>query len=454
MGILQSMRHGFSAPSRADAGRSQDHADDAEAVDSAEGRAIAERQALFNGTLDEVADLVAQLGRMSPMVEKLRQPMADEFETYRRAHSELAYLKSHNANLERLLVESRSAESNLQEAVTGQEQQVAQTRLENEQLRMSAEAATLDLINQREALARANLSAKELTDTLQSSNLRCSQLEEDGSTLRSQVDQGAERRRELDAIVARVRQDALLASEESSTLRRKVEELAEQLARAARSEGQAQAEATKERERSLLHRAEAERAETDLAAMAHKMDEQASVARQEITALSTRLETTNARSGKLDRMLGELNAKLLDSAGQRRAAEGRASDLQLALDRAREKGEHLERAVTEHRTGQEALDRARLTALERGDQLALSLRTQEIALQRSEQRFALLQDKHASLSAEMEQLRRSQDDERIRLEGELKRAEAELNLWRSGPSKSSSRAMILENDGEPLSQTG
>ena len=454
MGILQSMRHGFATATRDDAGGSQGRTSDSGVVQTGEAQAIAQRQDRFVGTMDEIAALAAEFSRLAPLVEQLRQPMSDEFESYRRAHSEIAYLQSHTANIDGLLCESRASESALRQSAVAQEEITAQARLENEQLRLSSEAATLEIIQQRDALSRANASAKELAESLQSASVRSKQLEEDGSTLRAQIDQAAERRRELDSIVARVRQEALLSSEESATLRRKVEELAEQLARAARSEGQAQSEATKERERALNHRAEAERAQTDLAAMAQKMDEQASVARQEIAGLATRLETLTARSGKLDRIVSELNAKLGDGAAERRAAEGRASDLQLALDRTHERAEHLEKTVAEQRSGQETLDRARLAALERGDQLALSLRTQEIALQRSDQRLAMLQDKHTATAAEMEQLRRTHDDERSRLTSEMKRLEAELNLLRSKPAKSGGAKLASDEEVAAFSGVG
>ena len=132
MGVLQSMRQSLNAPYRRDAA-SAGTGEDEDLLRSDEARAVVERQTAFVIAVEEMSALVSQISQLSPLIQKLRDPLTQEFEAHRRAHSDLVFAKVRGAKVEDLLAQSRASETDLQEARSADERLIEQGRLEGDQ---------------------------------------------------------------------------------------------------------------------------------------------------------------------------------------------------------------------------------------------------------------------------------------------------------------------------------
>ena len=389
---------------------------------------IGARQELVSADLAAVAQLVTQLQHLGPMVQRVREPLKVEFDAFRRDHVALVEAKGQVETLlasVRTLRESEQAlGARLKEAVKAS----GKDHAEIEELRKALSHAIADGSRTREALAGAMASGEDLKASLHEAESGVRRLQEDTGALRLRVDQGAERRRELDALAARSRQDAELAEAENASLRHRIDEVADQFARVTRQEAQAQADLSAERERATAQLAEAERGQRDAVAHAQAFEAQLAAARASGASLATRMEASLARGVKLEQLCMELSTKANDAISYRHALEGAAGDEKKGLDRALERIEQLERVVAEQKSSHTALDRARLTALERGDQLASALQAQEGALMRAEERSELLEASLKELALDEETMRSAHEDQTRQVSGELRRLETEIEL--------------------------
>ena len=428
MRLLHSLRGGRDGAVAAEASSYAEAPRAAETEPFAGTQVIGARQERLGADLAEVVQLVGRLQQLSPMVERLQEPLAAEFEAHRRDHSELLSLKVHSNTLGASVKALRETEQALGRQLSDASKANEAAREELDELRRGLHAALAEKGRLQEELARTQDGAEDLRHALAATAASARQLEEDVTALRGRLSQSGDRRRELDALTARARQDADLAEAENTSLRHRVDDLADQLSRLARAEAQAQAEVSSERERAAAVVAEAERVQREASAQAQAFEAQLAAARTQASGLSTRVEAGAARNAKLERLCVELSAKANDAISLRQTLEGAAGDSQTALERAMERIEALERGAAEAKSTQLTLDRARLTALERGDQLAAMVQSQEALLARADGRVRLLEESVQTIAAEEEALRRSHEDETARLTSEVRRLETDVHI--------------------------
>jgi len=409
-------------PARAEALEAEQHASTHD---------LGARQEVLSSTLEEIARLADHLKRLEPMVGELRAPLASEMAAHKREHSELITVRAVLEQTSERLTDVQERERMLLGNLA-----VVETQLENAQAAHHAkdvllEDTTLQIDRLCNALQEAEAKAVNTSEALRDSNLRLAELQEDASVLRRQAQEDDEGRREVDMLLAKANQNMLLLEEETANLRRRSAQSTNDAARFARGEQEALAQLQQERNRIAPMQAQMESAQAEVLALTRAMAEQSDAACAGIAELHTRLETAVVRGNRLEALNADLSRKLSDAGTQQRTAGRRANEGLVAVERATERVKVLEEEVAQHRAANAAVERARLVALERADQLGKLLQTHEVAMRRGEERVRELQTKLDGLIADTELTRRAADQRLSDATVEIERLRAETAITES-----------------------
>ena len=390
--------------------------------------AIGERQERLVGALEATQQLSGQLAALEKMLGDLREPLNDEFSSYRRDHAELVVARASTTKLAEALEESRTRQADASERLERTEQDWRESDAARLRAERQLESVEIEFGRLREEAKQLEVRGEALGADLRTARLQIKQLEEDAATLRDQQVQDEERRREMDSLLAHASQEALLLEEEAARLRRRAEQTGTELARVLRSEEAAQVQLEAERSRALALQATAERAQTEAQGLARQLEERAEAFRAETAALAGRLETASARASKLETLNADLSGRHSEAVAGQRQAERRLAETHTGVDRSNERLQRLEQELAEQRAGQAATERARLAAVERAEQLARTLQAHETTVRRAEERLRDQQARLEASAAEGEQRRREHEEETTRQAAEVHRLRTELAL--------------------------
>ena len=409
-----------------------ERAEGAQADLQAATAALGSRQEVLGSTLDEIGRLAGHLKRLDQMVAGLRDPLEQELTAHRHELGELITLRALLEQTAERLQHAREGERGLAARVANLEIALETAQAERHSGHSALQDAQFEIDGLRTALAETEARGEGHALALRDATLRARQLEEDVAFLRKQGQEDDSFRREIDALLTRSSQEALLLEEEAATLRRRLEQATAEAFRLTNVEADLQAQVAQERGRAMTLQASHERAQTELLQLRSQAEEQAASARAEIAALGARLETSGVRANRLEGLNADLARRLSEATSKHRLDERRVNEVQTAGERTAERVAAVEEELAAQRNANAALDRARLTALERADQLAKLLQSHEVTMRRAEERLREMQVKLEAGAADQEVLRRSSEQASADASAEIERLRAELEIAKAG----------------------
>ena len=128
----------------------------------------------------------------------------------------------------------------------------------------------------------------------------------------------------------------------------------------------------------------------------------------------------------------DLAKRVSEATAKHRSDERRVSEVQTSGERTAERALALEEELAAQRGANATLERARLTALERAEQLGKLLQSHELTMRRAEERLRALQIKLDASTAEQAALRQSGEQAAACASSEIERLRAELAMAEAG----------------------
>ncbi|MDB5456823.1 MAG: hypothetical protein JWP92_2408, partial [Caulobacter sp.] len=391
-------------------------------------QAIGVRYETIHGGLDSISRVVEHLRAIEPLLNEIREPVAEEFEARRAEHAELIALRASFEQTARLLSASQSEARELAARLTSTDTALAESDAQRQHQENTLEDNALEIDRLRNGLLQAELRVGSLDAALRDASSRAEHLAQDCDTLRAQTQDIDARRSEAEAALARANQENALLGEETATVKKRLDQAGSDVARLTRAETELEAQIAAERAKLLSIENAAMAAQTESARAQRGLESQVEAARAELSALQARLETAVGRADKLEELNGHISHKLNESTAQQQAVERRAGDLNLSLERALERIRLLEEEAENLRQRHAGVDTARAAAIERADQLAKTVVTHEKALKRAEERAAQLRARFETLQASQDLARQEYEDKVAEMQSEIERARSEAAL--------------------------
>ncbi len=405
-----------------------DRAEVAQADQQKVTKALGARQERLGGTLDEIGRLASHLKHLDEMVAELRSPLDEEMVAHRHELGELITTRALLDQTAERLQNSRDGERSLAARVAGLELALEGAQADRHARDSALQDVGLEVDRLRNALTETDARAESSTLALRDANLRMRQLDEDLAFMRKQSQEDDSFRREIDALLARASQESLLLEEEAGTLRRRLEQATSEAFRLSNVESELQSQLANERARLIALQAATERAQGELLQLRGQAEEQSAASRSEIAALSTRLETSGARANRLETLNADLARRLSEATSKHRSDERRVSEVHTAGERTAERAAAVEEELATQRNANAALERARLAALERADQLGKLLQSHEQTMRRAEERLRDMQIKLDAGAAEHDALRKAGEQASADAATEVERLRADLAI--------------------------
>lgn len=409
-----------------------DRAEALQAERQASTRALGSRQEQLSGSLEEMARLAGYLRNLEQMVGDFRAPFLQELSAHKQDHGELITTRAILEQTAERLGLSRERERALAAQVANLEVRLSELVDERQHREGLFQDAAVELDRTRTSLAETEGRAESAAAALRDAQVRGKQLEEDIAFLRKQGQEDDSFRREVDALLARASQEALLLEEEAATLRRRLSHSTQEALRLTDIEAELQAQLAAERARMIPLQAAVEQAGAEVLQVRTQAEEQGTAARSEAAALNTRLETSNARANRLESLNADLARRLSEATSKHRVDERRANEVFTAGERAAERAAALEEELSGARNSNAAVERARLTALERADQLAKLVQNHELTIRRAEERMRQMQARLDAGAAELEDLRSAAEQRAQGAGAEIQRLRADLAIAEAG----------------------
>ncbi len=395
-------------------------------------KALGARQELLGSTLDEIGRLAGHLKNLDQMVGELRSPLEEELSAHKHELGELITTRALLDQATERLHQSRDGERALAHRVAGLELALSEAQAERHARDGALQDSGLEVDRLRTSLTETEARAESSALALRDATLRMRQLDEDMVFLRKQSQEDDSFRREIDALLARASQESLLLEEEAATLRRRLEQATSEAFRLSNVESELQAQLVNERARLIALQAATERAQAELLQLKSQAEEQSAASRSEIAALATRLETSGARANRLETLNADLARRLSEAASKHRTDERRVSEVHTAGERTAERAAAFEEELTAQRNANAALERARLAALERADQLSKLLQSHEMTMRRAEERLRDMQVKLEATLAEQDTQRQTAEQAGADSAAEIERLRADLAIAEAG----------------------
>ncbi len=389
----------------------------AAATEAASG-VIGERFETILGSLDQLGELAEQFRSFEALLGEVREPLTEEFTARRDAHIELINLRTAQVEMAERVEVVTTENRGLVTATAEAETRIEELKAYGDEHATGLQEARLELDRLRTSLSQSTAQLEALQASERNSSQRIIELEHDQDALRSQLATVDAARVEADSARALASRDYRLSADENEALKRRMEEVAGEVASLARAAATVEAQLTAERSRAAAEQAESAR-------VLRAMENQAESARSESAALLARLDTATARSLRLETLNADQATRLAELQATSQTAERRGEELQTSLDRALERIRGLEVVVYEARERHAAMDSARHAAVDRAESLTKAAAVHEKALARSEDRLAKLQAKLNAAQADSESQVATLNDQIATLRAELEGARAD-----------------------------
>jgi len=383
---------------------------------------IGERFETIQDSLDQLTDMARRFGTFESLLGQLREPLEAEFKSRRDSHVELINLRAANTEiagrLEALNIESRKLAAALAEAEARGEELSAR---HSEQV-SGLQDAHIDTDRLRGELSEVRARAEGLEAAGRSATQRIKELEQDQEAVRAQLKQAEALRTDSENGRAQAQRDHALVLEENTVLRRRMDEVAVEIASLARAAAANEGLLATERARAASEQSETARA-------MRALENQTDSARATIDSLSARLDTAAARANGLEVLNTEQASRLSELQSGMHSVERRAEALQVTVDRGIERIRSLETEVEESRQRLAGLEVARLAAVDRAETLTKAAAAHDKAIARAEDRMLKIQAQLASAqdSHHAEAAAMIQQTAALRAELEGARAEAAMS---------------------------
>lgn len=382
---------------------------------------IGERFETIQDSLDQMSDMARRFGTFENLLAQLREPLEAEFRSRRDNHVELINLRAETTEtagrLDTVTVEARRLADALAEAEARADDLAA--RLGDQTA--SAQDARIETDRLRSELSTATARIEVLETGERSAGQRITELEQDQEALRGQLKQAEALRGESETGRAQSQRDHALTTEENTVLRRRIDDIAAEIAALARASAASESQLASERARAATEQSEAARA-------MRALETQAETARAEIASLSSRLDTATARATGLDALNTEQAARLTDLQAGSHGAERKAEQLQLNLERATDRIRALETEAEEARQRLGGMETARLAAVDRAETLAKAATAHDKAIARAEERMVKIQAKLSAVQDDHHAQTQAANQQLTALRAELEGARAEAAM--------------------------
>lgn len=365
---------------------SQPHAQDTAGV-------IGERFETMQDSLEQLTDMARQFARFEGMLGQIREPLVEEFQSRRDAHVEAINLRAANVELVERVDQLTAEGRRLADALAQAESRNDELAARSTDQAAGIQEARLELDSLRNLLSQATTRIDNFETAERVSAQRILELEQDQQGLRAQLQQAETLRAEADTARTKAQRDHTLAIEENTVLRRRMDEVAAEVASLARVAAAGEGQLAAERARAASEQAEAARA-------LRALENQVETDRSELAALTARLDAATARANGLDVLNAEQASRLADLQAVAQAAERHSDTLQVSLDRALERTRVLEAAFEDARQRLAAMDVARLAAVDRAEALTKAATVHDKAIARAEERMLKIQARLASAQDE------------------------------------------------------
>lgn len=393
---------------------------------------IGERFETMQDSLEQLTDMARQFARFEGMLGQIREPLVEEFRSRRDAHVEAINLRAANTELVERVEQLTSEARRQAEALAEAEARADELAARGADQAAGIQEARLELDRLRNLLSQATTRIEHFETAERASAQRILELEQDQSGLRSQLKQAETLRAEADTVRAQAQRDHTLAIEENTVLRRRMDEVAAEVASLARVAAAGEGQLAAERARAASEQAEAARA-------LRALENQVETDRSELAALTARLDAATARANGLDVLNAEQAGRLADLQAVAQAAERHGDALQVNLDRAVERTRVVEAAFEEGRQRLAAMDVARLAAVDRAEALTKAAAVHDKAIARAEERMLKIQGRLAA----------AQDEHQARVEAmtqQITALRAELESVRADAAMSAAALEAARRD--------
>jgi len=376
------------------------------------GARLGEENEALRTLLGDAERRIGELDGLKEAFGKISEPIA---KTLRSLEQE----KLHNAALQTLLADIRSAHEKLRAEFHLSERRTASLENVNERLRedlelsqqraRSIETTRLELVDELTA-RRDQISTLERQLAHESSERQ--RFAEDKQALAVQLADAEKKGIQLEAEISSAREKSVLIEDELHTLQKSLDETIAESTRLSRRVTEAENELSAARTQlgklgSAVSEAEAERNR-----LATALDEANSRHQSETYSLNVRLGSLQSRALSAEKLLAEARQTLIGRTEEARGLDRKNVDTTIALSAAEKKVRQLEATVEAQERQIRDNDQARAAMSERGNGLTRTLREREVGLSRAEEQIQTLTGRIAKLEADM-QVNQSAYDKRI-----------------------------------------
>ncbi len=364
-------------------------------------RSIGERHETISSTLQDAAAALASLKSIESGLERARRAIDVEFDTRREERSEIVALNALLEHVRHELAAGGARELDLQGRLTVSEAALSESKAGRTEAEGAAAARQAEVVRLNAVSNAARSEIAELKTILEQASKQLSQSQEDNQNLRARVEDLENLRQEAEVKIASLGQARALVEAERGALERRAEAQSNELGRLGRAvaelEGRLSAELA--RTRGLETTLQASQAET--LRLNQAMDELNVNTKVHLETAEMRLDTAQARAGRLEDENAELNRQLQEAVVRDRVVERDIADTRQRLERTEERVKSLDSDLALARQELLAAESARAAAVERSERLNDALQVRHADVKRLEDQSEGLQARIGALEAEL-----------------------------------------------------
>jgi len=376
------------------------------------GTRLGEENEALRSLFGEAERRIGELDALKDAFNKITEPMG-------KALRALEQEKLHNAALQTLLADIRTAHEKLRGEFYLSERRSTSLENVNERLRedlevsqhraRSIEATRIELIDEL-SVKRDHIST--LERQLAHETAERERFSEDRDILTQQLAEAEKKNVQFEADVATAREKAVLIEDELHTLQKSLDETIAESARLPRRIAESESELANARTQLGKLASAVSEAEADRNRLSTALDEANIRHQSETYSLNVRLGSVQSRALSAEKLLAEARQSLIARTEEKRNLDRKNVETTIALSAAEKKRRQLEATVEAQERQIRDNDQARAAMSERSSGLTRGLREREVALSRAEEQIQALNARVGKLEADI-QVNQATYDKRI-----------------------------------------
>ena len=403
--------------------------------------AIGQRNETLRNQLDGIAESFRDIENIRGQFEAIISPIARLLRDLEEARSNLEESRQRHASLsiahDELQREQRATAKDRDALV----EQRDSLQIENRQLHHASREVESSLAEAQIAVNDGSLKIANLERSLEGAILRARGLEEANAAMRATLDDREKALTDVEQRRAFLSHQFELAEEEGRALRGQLEEQSHETSKMARLHAEVDAQRNE-----FARKASELEGQLALESGAHAKlrstrQDESEAHRIHVGSLSGELSAARARAETAERLLAEARQELRDKLQEMRTSERRALDVEAHAQNQAKKQAELARELAAAKQRLTEVEASRASLIEKSSGLAKAAKAGENALQRADEKIALLETRLAE-SANAAQLQRAQFEAKLAQLGEQAQSESAARAYAEGALQSARRERL------------